>query len=119
MTYYLTCRAWKQTVSKIKSAPFIWTALAIVFELHIVGYITVSCSLDPVDNSLSGSSVHGIITSKNTGMSCLFLLQGSPDLGSKPMCPALALFTIEQPGGALHYIEIIFFYRSIYAHASK
>ena len=36
MTYYLAYRAWKQTVSKVKSAPSIWTALAIVFELHVV-----------------------------------------------------------------------------------
>lgn len=35
----LNIEAGKQTVSKIKSAPFIWTALAIVFELHIVGYL--------------------------------------------------------------------------------
>ena len=41
MTSYLACRAWKQIVSKIKSAPLIWTAPAIVFELHIVVVVSL------------------------------------------------------------------------------
>ena len=36
----------------------------------------MSNSLDPVDYSLPGSSVHGNSPGKNTGVGCHFLLQG-------------------------------------------
>ena len=42
------------------------------------GLVAKSCLTlcDPLDCSLSGSSVHGIFPGKNTGVGCLFLLQG-------------------------------------------
>ena len=45
----------------------------------------MSNSLDPMDYSLPGSSVHGDSPGKNTGVGCHFLLQGIfPTQGSNP-----------------------------------
>ena len=42
---------------------------------------------DPMDGSLLGSSVHGILQGKNTGVGCHALLQGIfPIQGSNPQC---------------------------------
>ena len=45
---------------------------------------------DPMDCSLSGSSVRGDSPSKNTGVGCHFLFQDLLDPGIKPGSPALA-----------------------------
>ena len=43
---------------------------------------------DPMDCSPPGSSVHGILPGKNTGVGCHFLLQGIfPTQGSNPSLP--------------------------------
>ena len=45
---------------------------------------------DPMDCSLPGSSVHGILQAKNTGVGCHSHLQGDlPDPGVKPRSPLL------------------------------
>ena len=52
---------------------------------------TQSCSslYDSIDSSLPGSSVHGILQARNTGVGCHFLLQGSSQPRSQPSSPAL------------------------------
>ena len=49
-----------------------------VINVCMVLKVTQSCPTlcDPLDHSPPGSSVHGDSPSKNTGMGCLFLLQG-------------------------------------------
>ena len=59
---------------------------------------------DLTDHSLSGSSIHGIFSGKNTGVGLPFPPPGTlPDLGNKPASPTLAdgFFTTEPPGKPL------------------
>ena len=45
---------------------------------------------DPIDCSPLGSSAHGTLSGKSTGVGCHFFLQGNlPDLGIKPLSPIL------------------------------
>ena len=59
---------------------------------------------DPMDCSPPGSSAHGALSGKNTGVGCHFLLQGNlPDPGIKPTSPAFSalaggFFTTAPPG---------------------
>ena len=45
---------------------------------------------DPMDCSPPGSSIHGVLQAKNTGVGCHVLLQGTfPNRGIEPRSPAL------------------------------
>ena len=65
--------------------------------------VTQSCLTlcDPMDCSLPGSSVHGILQARITGVSCPSLLQGNlPNPGIEPKSPALQANSLpsEPPG---------------------
>ena len=63
-----------------------------------------STLLDLTDHSLSGSSIYGIFSGKNTGVGLPFPPLGTlPDLGNEPVSPTLAdgFFTTEPPGKPL------------------
>ena len=65
--------------------------------------VTQSCPTlcDPMDCSLPGSSVHGILQARITGVGCHSLLQGNlPDPGIEPKSPALQADSLpsEPPG---------------------
>ena len=58
-----------------------------IFIYHFCCLVAQSCLTlcNPLDCSLPASSVHGMFSSKNTGMGCCFLLQGIfPSQGSNP-----------------------------------
>ena len=54
-------------------------------DVHVKSLQSCPILCDPVDCSLSGSSVQGILQGKNTGVGCHTLLQESfPNQGSNP-----------------------------------
>ena len=62
----------------------------------------------PMDCSPPGSSVHGDSLSKNTGVSCLFLLQGIFLIqGSNPGFPHCRQILYRMHGGELKFTEYI------------
>ena len=65
---------------------------------------------DPMDCRSPGSSVHGTLLGKNTGVGCHFLLQEIfPNPGIKPVSPALAgrFFATEPLGSPVKTIGLI------------
>ena len=55
--------------------------------LSVLCLVAQSCPIlcDPMDCSLPGSSVHGVLQANNTGLGCQYLLQGIfPTQGSNP-----------------------------------
>ena len=64
----------------------------------------------PMDHSPPGSSVHGTLPGKNTGVRCHFLLQGTfPTCGlTQVCCLAGGFFTTEPPGKPSTQCEAMF-----------
>ena len=48
----------------------------VMYMLHVLRCSVTSSSLQPMDSSPTGSSVHGIFPGKNIGVDCHFFLQG-------------------------------------------
>ena len=85
---------WESTISSRCPSSFLQSASVLFAEVKVAQSCSALCS--PMDCSLPGSSVHGILQARILGLGGCSLLQGSsqPRDGTQVFCVAGGFFTI-------------------------